>query len=459
MSKNFRYICQNCGAIYNKWQGQCADCSKWNTIEAEQVETDMAFTKTQKGSAYPIENLSVSTTKSRAHTHSGMGEFDRVLGGGLVPGATILMGGNPGIGKSTLLLQLSNKLAKTKTCLYVTGEESIEQVKLHTERLETAKSPLHVIMGTNVSSLISTIESTNLELDLMIIDSIQTMFIPEIPSSPGTVSQVRASAYELIALAKRKNFVLILVGHVTKDGQIAGPKILEHMVDTVLYLEGEGGNDYRILRSVKNRFGNINEIGVFEMSETGLKEVKNPSSLFLSERKTNVSGSVVFAGMEGTRPILVEVQALVVPSNMVAPRRAVVGWDFNRLSMIIAVLSARYGLHLSAYEVYLNIVGGLKVMEPAIDLAVLCALISALKNTPVENNTVVFGEIGLLGEVRKVNKIESRIKEAMKLGFKNAIVPRSNKITKSQSGEILVNEISHIKELDSFFLCPKYEKS
>jgi DNA repair protein RadA/Sms len=459
MAKNFRYVCQNCGAHYNRWQGQCVDCGKWNTIEAEQSAGDTSFTKTQGGSAYQIENLATANSKTKDHMNSGVGEFDRVVGGGLVPGSAILIGGNPGIGKSTLLLQISNQLSGTKTCLYVTGEESIEQVKLHTERLGTVNSALHIVMGTNISSLVSTIESTKLELDLIVIDSIQTMFIPEIPSSPGTVSQVRASAYELIALAKRKNFVLILVGHMTKDGQIAGPKVLEHMVDTVLYLDGESGNDYRILRSVKNRFGNVNEIGVFEMSEAGLKEVANPSSLFLSERKTNASGSVVFAGIEGTRPILVEVQALVVPCNMVAPRRAVVGWELNRLSMILAVISARYGLHLASHEVYLNIVGGLRIMEPAIDLAVVCALISAFKKTTIENNTVIFGEIGLLGEVRKVNKIEFRIKEAMKLGFKNAIVPRSNKITKKQSGDMIINEISHIKELESFFLYPTHAKT
>jgi DNA repair protein RadA/Sms len=456
MAKNFNYVCQNCGATYNKWQGQCVDCNKWNTIEIERTDSDESFVKAQKGTAYKIENLANAESKPRQHLHSGTGEFDRVVGGGLVPGSAILMGGNPGIGKSTLLLQVCNKLSSAKACLYVTGEESIEQVKLHTERLGASNSSMHIVMGTNISNLIATIESTKLDLDLMVIDSIQTMFIPDIPSSPGTVSQVRACTYELIALAKRRNFVLILIGHVTKDGQIAGPKVLEHMVDTVLYLDGESGSDYRILRSVKNRFGNVNEIGVFEMSEAGLKEVTNPSSLFLSERKNNASGSVVFAGIEGTRPILVEVQALVVPSNMVAPRRAVVGWDLNRLSMILAVISARYGLHLASHEVYLNIVGGLKIMEPAIDLAVACALISGFKKTIIENNTVVFGEVGLLGEVRKVNKIEFRIKEAMKLGFTNAIVPRSNKITKKQSGDMIVNEISHIKELESFFL-PTHE--
>ncbi|NRA73853.1 MAG: DNA repair protein RadA [Rickettsiales bacterium] len=459
MTKNFRYLCQNCGSSYNKWQGQCIDCNKWNTIQVEEVEAGIESRQTQKGTAYKIENLSSVNSNPRQHIISNIEEFDRVAGGGLVPGSTILIGGSPGIGKSTLLLQVSNKLSQTKNCLYVTGEESIEQVKLHMQRLNPNKSKLHIVMGTNISNLTSTIESINMKLDLMIIDSIQTMFIPEIPSAPGTVSQVRTSAHELIALAKRKNFVLILIGHVTKDGQIAGPKVLEHMVDTVLYLDGESANDYRILRSVKNRFGNVNEIGVFEMSESGLKEVKNPSSLFLSERKANASGSVVFAGIEGTRPILVEVQGLVVPSNMIAPRRAVVGWELNRLSMILAVLSARYGLHLASHEVYLNIVGGLKIIEPAIDLAVICALISAFKNTVIENATVVFGEIGLLGEVRKVNKIEYRLKEATKLGFKNAIIPRNNKITKKQSGEMTITEISHIKELESIFLHPAHAKN
>ena len=280
MTKNFNYICQNCGSSYNKWQGQCVDCNKWNTIQIEQTDSGIDSRITQRGSSYKMETISSVDSKPRQHVKSGIEEFDRVVGGGLVPGSTILIGGSPGIGKSTMLLQVSNKISQTNTCLYVTGEESIEQVKLHMQRLNPDKSQLNIVMGTNINNLISTVESTDLKLDLVIIDSIQTMFIPEIPSSPGTVSQVRASAHELIALAKRKNFVLILIGHVTKDGQIAGPKVLEHMVDTVLYLDGESGNDYRILRSVKNRFGNVNEIGVFEMSENGLQEVKNPSSLF-----------------------------------------------------------------------------------------------------------------------------------------------------------------------------------
>lgn len=451
MAKGYKYICQNCGASYNKWQGQCAECSAWNSIEMEKIEEHAEFTKIQKGVAYSIENLSDQHIQPQAYIKSHIEEFDRVLGGGLVPGSAVLIGGNPGIGKSTILLQLTSKLAAQYACLYVTGEESMQQIKLHTERLKASNSPIRIVAGTNVSNLISAIESNDVPLTLMIIDSIQTMFVPEVPSAPGTVSQVRTAAHELITLAKKRNIILMIVGHVTKDGQIAGPKVLEHMVDTVLYLEGEQGSDYRILRSVKNRFGSVNEIGVFEMSEHGLKEVTNPSSIFLSDRQMNVSGSVVFAGLEGTRPILIEVQALVVQSNMVAPRRAVVGWDLNRLSMILAVLSARYGLNMAAHEVYLNIVGGLRILEPAIDLAALCALISALKKTPIEGHTVVLGEVGLLGEVRKISKIDARLKEAAKLGFKNAIIPRANKYKGSNTG-LNISEISHIKELESFFV-------
>lgn len=417
----------------------------------EKIEEHAEFTKIQKGVAYSIENLSDHHIQPQAYIKSHIEEFDRVLGGGLVPGSAVLIGGNPGIGKSTILLQLTSKLASQYACLYVTGEESMQQIKLHTERLRASNSPIRIVAGTNVSNLISAIESNDVPLTLMIIDSIQTMFVPEVPSAPGTVSQVRTAAHELITLAKKRNIILMIVGHVTKDGQIAGPKVLEHMVDTVLYLEGEQGSDYRILRSVKNRFGSVNEIGVFEMSEHGLKEVTNPSSIFLSDRQMNVSGSVVFAGLEGTRPILIEVQALVVQSNMVAPRRAVVGWDLNRLSMILAVLSARYGLNMAAHEVYLNIVGGLRILEPAIDLAALCALISALKKTPIEGHTVVLGEVGLLGEVRKISKIDARLKEAAKLGFKNAIIPRANKYKGSNTG-LNISEISHIKELESFFV-------
>ncbi len=449
MAKNCKYVCQICGTNYNRWQGQCSDCASWNSIEMEQLAASVEFSKVQKSTAYDIEDLSNKNLTAQCYIKSGVEELDRVLGGGLVPGSAVLIAGNPGIGKSTILLQLASKLASSHVCLYVSGEESIAQIKLHTERLQSASAPIKIVSGTNVSSLVSAVENNNVPLTLMIVDSIQTMFVPEIPSAPGTVSQVRTAAHELISLAKKRNFALMIVGHVTKDGQIAGPKVLEHMVDTVLYLEGEPGSDYRILRSVKNRFGSVNEIGVFEMSDHGLNEVSNPSSIFLSERQANVSGSVVFAGLEGTRPILIEVQALVVPSNMVAPRRAVVGWDLNRLSMILAVLAARYGLNLASHEVYLNIVGGLKINEPALDLAVMCALISALKKTPVEDSTVILGEVGLLGEVRKINKLDTRLKEASKLGFKRAIVPRTNKA--SQSG-LQVNEISHIKELGNFFL-------
>lgn len=451
-TKIYNYICQSCGATYSKWVGKCADCNSWNTVELQQATCESYTPIKNKGTRVDFLDLSHKSV-APARVKSNIGELDQVLGGGMVPGSAILIGGDPGIGKSTLLLQLVTKLAnKSINSVYISGEESIEQIKLHATRLGLEKSPVRILTTTNINDIVTTVESEREKIELIVIDSIQTMFIPDIPSSPGTVTQVRSTTHELITLAKKKNITIMLIGHVTKDGQIAGPKILEHMVDTVLYFEGEKSSNFRVLRSVKNRFGSINEIGIFEMTEQGLAEVNNPSSLFLSERKINVSGSTIFANMEGSRPVLVEIQALVSHSHMASPRRAVVGWDLNRLSMMIAVLASRYGLNLNSHEVYLNVVGGLKIIEPAADLAVMCSLISALHNKALNKDMIVFGEVGLSGEVRKISNINARLKESEKLGFKSAIVPLDSKITDKKILENMkIVEVGHVKQLKSFF--------
>lgn len=447
--KDSAYVCQECGAVFGKWSGKCSECHAWDTIQLENLSKSFSYTSSESGAVANFAKLS-DTQEVQLRIDSNIEELNRVLGGGLVRGSAILIGGDPGIGKSTLLLQLAGILSQNDvTCAYVTGEESLEQIRLRAQRMNLVSAPVSLLSATNINEIVTTITATEPKFDLLVVDSIQTMFSPDIGSAPGTVSQVKAAAHELINLAKQHNIILILVGHVTKEGQLAGPKILEHMVDTVLYFEGERENNFRILRAVKNRYGSVNEIGVFEMCDTGLREVPNPSVLFLGERRGNTSGVTVFAGVEGTRPILVEVQALVAPSQMVAPRRAVVGWDLNRLSMIIAVLGVRYGLVLNAFEVYLNVVGGLRISEPAADLAVMCALISAMKNKPVINNCIVFGEIGLSGEVRKVSRSDSRIKEAAKLGFTHIIVPEGTNIPDVPG--LQVTQISHVKQLQDLF--------
>jgi DNA repair protein RadA/Sms len=392
---------------------------------------------------------------------TGIAELDRVCGGGLVPGSTILVGGDPGIGKSTILLQAAASLAgRGSDAAYITGEEAIDQVRLRAERLGVAATPVRLASASSVRDIIAGLDDKSAP-DLVVIDSIQTMYLDTLDSAPGTVSQVRGAAQELIALAKRRGLIVVLVGHVTKEGLIAGPRVLEHMVDTVLYFEGERGHQFRILRAVKNRYGATDEIGVFEMSDKGLVEVPNPSALFLAERSNadsegeegvgRTAGAAVFAGIEGTRPVLVEVQALVAPSLLGTPRRAVVGWDSTRLAMITAVLDARCGLSVGANDIYLNIAGGLRIVEPAADLAVAAALVSALTETPVPADTVVFGEIGLSGRVRPVAHAEARLKEAAKLGFTEAWVPqrpttRGARRTKTGDGLATV-AIGHLAEL------------
>lgn len=440
-----QFVCQSCGAVFRKWIGKCEECLEWNTLEEEPVQKAIpgGMVHTNKAPQLLFSHIQEHIIDV-PRTTSGISELDRVLGGGLVPGAAILIGGDPGIGKSTLLLQLFTAQAKTKTCAYISGEESLSQISLRAHRLGIQENPLELLAATNLSSIITSLEQVP-NMAMVVIDSIQTMYIESIASAPGTVSQVRACTHELIRFAKARNMILFIVGHVTKEGQIAGPKVLEHMVDTVLYFEGERGHHFRIIRAVKNRFGAVNEIGVFEMTHQGLSEVVNPSALFLSQSDEPSTGSAVFAGIEGTRPILVEIQALVAPSTMPAPRRAVVGWDHNRLAMILAVLATRYGLNLSDKEVYLNVSGGLKISEPAADLAAAAAIISAAKQIPLSRETVYFGEIVLSGEVRLVGHSDLRIKEAQKLGFKHAMIPASS--NKHRSSAMKIDYIDHVASI------------
>lgn len=451
---SLQYVCQNCGSVYPKWQGKCDACGEWNTIVEEQScgEGFSNFNPKNKGKIIDFVSLNGSSQfVERISTR--IKELDRVSGGGLVPGSVILVGGDPGIGKSTLLLQTCASIANLPThpeCYYISGEEALDQVRIRAKRLELEQSPVNLASATEVKDIVATLEKTNAKV--VVIDSIQTMYLEEAESTPGSVSQVRACAYELIKLAKKKGFVLFLVGHVTKQGSIAGPRVLEHMVDTVLYFEGERGHQFRILRAVKNRYGATDEIGVFEMQDKGLVEVENPSALFLAERQGNISGSCVFAGIEGSRPVLVEIQALVSQTGYASPKRAVVGWDSGRLSMVLAVLEARGGLNLSSQDVYLNIAGGLKISEPAADLAVAMAIISSLTNHPLPADMVIFGEIGLSGEIRAVSQPNLRLKEAAKLGFKSAIVPSQYKKDKKlPSTDIALHEIGNVQKLINWF--------
>lgn len=448
------YVCQNCGAVYPKWQGKCDACGEWNTIVEEKVggEGFSNFNPKRKGSLLDFVSLSGSP-QVLERLHTNIRELDRVCGGGLVPGSVILVGGDPGIGKSTLLLQVCASIAnlpERPECYYISGEEAADQVKIRARRLGLETAPVNLASATDVKDIVTTLEKTRAAV--VVIDSIQTMYLEEAESTPGSVAQVRACAYELIKLAKKKGFVLFLVGHVTKQGSIAGPRVLEHMVDTVLYFEGERGHHFRILRAVKNRYGATDEIGVFEMQDKGLAEVENPSALFLAERQGNISGSCVFAGIEGSRPVLVEIQALVSQSGYSSPKRAVVGWDSGRLSMVLAVLEARGGLNLSSQDVYLNIAGGLKISEPAADLAVAMAIVSSLTNHPLPADMVIFGEIGLSGEIRAVSQPNLRLKEAHKLGFRSAIVPSQYSKDKKKSNlDINIHEIGNMQKLINWF--------
>src|SRR5437764_3341532 len=468
-----RFVCQQCGSVHAKWTGRCEGCGAWNSVieELPREVPPQGLSKNRRGGR-PLGFVGLTgPSMLPPRRQTGIAEFDRVCGGGFVPGSAILVGGDPGIGKSTLLLQAAAAMAppsgkpeaRPPSAAYITGEEAIDQVRLRAERLGVAESPVLLAAASSVRDIVASLDRDDAP-GLVVVDSIQTMYLDTLDSAPGTVSQVRGAAQELIRLAKRRGFVLILVGHVTKEGVIAGPRVLEHMVDTVLYFEGERGHQFRILRAVKNRFGATDEIGVFEMSDRGLCEVPNPSALFLAGRAMpdvaaegddpaganagHLSGSAVFAGIEGTRPVLVEVQALIAPALLGTPRRAVVGWDGTRLAMIIAVLDARSGLSVGINDIYLNVAGGLRIVEPAADLAVAGALVSAMTETPVPADTVGFGEIGLSGRVRPVGHAEARLKEAAKLGFTEAWVPKRPSGRRAANAEGLRTvEIGHLSEL------------
>ena len=431
MKSNKQYICQSCGSVYMKWTGKCEHCNEWNSLIEESNSKPSGPLSKSKGQTINFETLNNDIIEY-PRLKTNIEEMDRVIGGGFVSGSVTLIGGDPGIGKSTLLLQIVGNLSKMdENCLYISGEESISQIKMRADRLGIQDKRIQFASVTNAADIATTMNVMKKRC-VLVIDSIQTMYLPQVDSSPGTVSQVRASTNELIIAAKKSNSILILIGHVTKDGSIAGPRILEHMVDTVLYFEGENHFQYRILRSIKNRFGPTNEIGVFEMLSNGLKQIVNPSELFLSDRQKNVSGSAIFAGLEGTRPILIEVQALVTPSTLPSPRRTIVGWDIARLSMLSAVLESRCKIHLSNMDIFLNIAGGIKIYEPAADLAVAAAIISSVKNIPLSFSSVYFGEVGLSGEIRKIPQPELRIKEAYKLGFDTITLPSKQKVMKKE---------------------------
>lgn len=418
------FFCTECGNESSKWSGQCPACKAWNTLVEEKINiSPTTGAKKRTSSDVASVHLSEISMDEQARISTGIGEMDRVLGGGIVPGSLTLVGGDPGIGKSTILLQVCEKISAANIqVLYVSGEESLQQIKLRADRIGTFNDCLSLMCENNLNDIESVIKKDKPKV--VIIDSIQTMICEEITSSPGSVSQVREATSVLLQIAKGLGIAVFIVGHVTKEGTVAGPRVLEHMVDTVLYFEGDRHASYRILRGVKNRFGSTNEIGVFEMQESGLKEVLNPSEYMLNGRPLNASGTVVACSMEGTRPMLTEIQALVCQSNFGIPRRTAVGTDANRVNLLMAVLEKRIGMHLSGYDAYINIAGGMKMTEPAIDLGIVMAIASSFREHPIGDDCVVFGEVGLSGEVRAVSFVEQRIQEAAKLGFKKAIVPK-----------------------------------
>lgn len=433
------YQCQSCGHASAKWLGRCPDCNSWNSfVEEKSAPTNRRVSGIDAlGKTEPVSLCAVDAV-SENRTPTGIGEFDRVLGGGVVPGSVILVGGDPGIGKSTLLLQTFSGLSKKSgRLLYVSGEESPRQIKMRADRLSVNSDHITLLPETSLEGILDT--ALKLSPEAMVVDSIQTVYTQEMLSAPGSVGQVRECAAKLMLFAKRSNIPVFIVGHVTKEGTIAGPRVLEHIVDTVLYFEGDRGHSYRILRTMKNRFGSTNEIGVFEMSDSGLREVDNPSELFLSERPKNVSGSTVVASLEGTRPLMVEIQALVSQTNFGMPRRTAIGVDFNRVNLLIAVLEKRAGLHLGGMDIFINVVGGLKILEPAVDLGIISTVASSARERPVAQETFVFGEVGLSGEVRAVAQAEARLREAGKIGFRKAVIPAGNaeKIKNGQGLEII----------------------
>ena len=428
------FSCQQCGAQYPKWHGQCTECQAWNQI-VEEVASPATNHRARSGYAGAESSLTVFSAVSlvaESRLVTGLAEFDHVLGGGLVTGSVVLIGGDPGVGKSTLLLQVLCHLAEHRKTLYVTGEESLQQVAMRAQRMELKAEPLHLLAETNVERILRLVEE--LKPEVMVIDSIQTIYTELVSSAPGSVSQVRESAAHLVRYAKQQGTALLLAGHVTKEGTLAGPRVLEHMVDAVLYFEGQNDTRFRVIRAVKNRFGAVNELGVFAMTDKGLRQVSNPSALFLSQYSKPVPGSAVMVTWEGSRPLLVEVQALVDESHLANPRRVTVGLEYNRLAMLLAVLHRHAGVATYDQDVFINVVGGLKVLETGADLAVLLAILSSLKNKPLLEKMIVFGEVGLSGEIRPVPSGQERIREAAKHGFKFAIVPKANAPKQAPAG-------------------------
>lgn len=438
-----KYVCQNCAYESPRWVGKCPNCGEWNTF-VEELTSRVAARKSVKGSS--VEPLSLgeveSTEDQRIATQ--IGEFDRVLGGGIVRGSVVLLGGDPGVGKSTLMLQIAVRLSD-RIVLYVSGEESAKQIKLRADRLKFPHTKsLLVLAETNVDIITEVIQRS--PPDVLIVDSVQTMYRPQFESSPGSVAQVRESSAVFTRFAKERGIPVFLIGHVTKEGVIAGPKVIEHMVDTVLQIEGERHYAYRILRAMKNRFGSTNEIGVFEMRESGMEEVTNPSEVFLSERTLGTSGSTVVASVEGSRPILIEVQALVTPTSYGVPQRNTTGVDYRRLGLLIAVLEKRLGMKLGQYDVFVNIAGGVRVEEPAVDLGIAVSILSSMRDVPVDSQSIAIGEVGLSGEVRAVSQIEKRVQEAQKLGFKRVVLPKNNLKSFQQSNGIELCGVEHIDD-------------
>ncbi len=442
------FVCQACGAVHAKWSGRCDACDAWNSITEEGAPAPVGngAQRRVKGRPFALEHLKTEDEEPQRRI-TGIGEFDRVCGGGLVPGSALLVGGDPGVGKSTLILQALAAYAKAGgSAVYISGEEAMAQVRLRAGRMELSDAPVALGSATCIEDILSTLDKSKTP-GVVAIDSIQTIWTSALEAAPGTIAQVRTASFDLVRYAKSTGAAVILVGHVTKDGQIAGPKAVEHLVDAVLYFEGERGHQFRVLRAVKNRFGPTDEIGVFEMTGKGLAEVANPSALFLGDRASTSPGTAVFAGIEGTRPLLVEIQALVAEAGYGTPRRAVVGWDAGRLAMILAVLDARGGLGISAHDVYLNVAGGLKVGEPAADLAAAAALISSIGGQALSRDTVFFGEISLSGDIRPAPQAELRLKEAAKLGFSTAVVPPE---TRADAAGLSLRTIKDVGELISF---------
>ena len=440
------FVCQNCGYKAPKWLGRCSDCGAWNSLVEELTERDHRDREKRQPSLDRPQSIDTVAIDKDVRDRTGMSEFDRALGGGVVPGSLVLIGGDPGIGKSTLILQVAQRLAQQGLrTLYISGEESVQQIKMRAQRISADSSELYLLSGTCLEDLIDRLDE--LAPRIIVIDSIQTIYTESLGSAPGSIGQVREVTSRLMSLAKGSGRAIFLIGHVTKDGAIAGPKVLEHLVDTVLYFEGDGSHMYRILRAVKNRYGPTNEIGVFEMMDNGLEEVGNPSKIFLEERASDVSGSVVISCMEGTRPLLVEMQALVCTSSLAIPRRTTIGVDPNRVSVLVAVLAKRGGVALSDKDIFINVAGGIKIYEPAIDLGIISTTASSFLNKPIPRKTVTFGEVGLSGEVRGVSQTELRLKEAVKLGFSRCLLSKKSIKTLKTTVDMELIGVSSVMEL------------